>query len=56
MLSINQCRKYLDNRYTDEEVKKIRDSLYQLSDVLVKKYLNKKEHMVALEKSLTGDL
>lgn len=43
-LSIEQCRKYLKNcEYTDEQVEEIRDSLYQLANVLVDDYLNKKE-------------
>ena len=45
MLSIQQCRKYLDNcPYTEKEIENVRDSLYQIAELLVNKYIEKKEN------------
>jgi hypothetical protein len=45
MLSVNHCKKYLNNTkngYIDEEIEEIRNSLYQIAEVLVENYLGKK--------------
>jgi len=45
MLSVNHCKEYLNNSknsYTDKEIEEIRDSLYQIAEILVEDYLNKK--------------
>jgi len=45
MLSVNHCKKYLNNTkngYIDEEIEEIRNSLYQIAEVLVEDYLGKK--------------
>lgn len=42
MLSIEVCRKYLGKKgqqMTDEQVKAIREALYQVGNILVKQYL-----------------
>ena len=45
MLSVNHCKKYLNNTkngYIDEKIEEIRNSLYQIAEVLVEIYLSKK--------------
>lgn len=39
-LSIEKCRKLVpkDNKYSDEQIKSIRDVLYKLAGVVVQKY------------------
>lgn len=40
MLSVEQCKKYLkDGDYTKQEIEEIRDSLYQLAEILVTEYI-----------------
>lgn len=41
MLSVNNCKKYLDDSYTDKEIEEIRDSLYQMVEISVEDYLKK---------------
>jgi hypothetical protein len=44
MLSVNQCKKYLNNtknNYTDKEIEEIRYSLYQIAEISVEDYLKK---------------
>ena len=44
MLSIQQCKKYLnDCRYTEQEIEDIRDTLYQPAQLLVDRYIEKKQ-------------
>jgi len=41
MLSIEQCKKKIkSNNFTDQEIEEIRDSLYQLADILVTDFIN----------------
>jgi hypothetical protein len=35
MLTVKQCRKYLKNDYSDKEVEKIRNNLYDLADLII---------------------
>lgn len=40
MLSVEQCKKYLKGyNYTDQEIEQIRDSFYQVADILIENYL-----------------
>jgi hypothetical protein len=44
MLSVEQCKRYIPKgKYTDEQIEQIRDSLYQLTEILVDSYLKNKE-------------
>lgn len=44
MLSVQECKQYLPpGRYTDEEVEKIRTSLYQLAEILVSGFIAHKK-------------
>jgi len=41
-LSVTECKKYLPtDGYTDEEVEKIRDCLYQLAQLAIDDYFSK---------------
>jgi len=43
MLSVEQCKKYLPaGKYTDEQIEQMRDSLYQLADILVEDFRRQK--------------
>ena len=45
MLSVNHCKKYLNNAknsYADGEIEEIRNSLYQIAEVLIENYFGKK--------------
>jgi len=44
MFSIQQCKKYLKNpEYSEQQIEGIRDSLYQLADILVDNWLKKRD-------------
>jgi len=54
MLSIDYCKKFLctqEKQYSEKEIELLRDSLYQTAEILVEKYLQKKNQTNALEKS-----
>lgn len=38
MLTIGECHKILGTGYSDEEVKKIRETLYKLAKILLREY------------------
>ena len=43
MLSVEKCKKYLKNSdYTEQQIEEIRDNLYQLAEILVDDYIQKK--------------
>ena len=43
MISTEKCKRILnDPNLSDEEIKKIRDNLYQLAEIQIDSYLNKK--------------
>lgn len=45
MLSVEQCQKYLkQSKYSKEEIKEIRNSIYRLAEILVDGYLSNKEN------------
>lgn len=44
MLSLEQCKKYLKKEYTDEEVLALRDSLYQMANILIDNFHKEKEN------------
>jgi len=47
MLSIEECRKHLkenSSQTTDEEIEQIRETLYQIANVLVNNYLEVKNN------------
>ena len=51
MISIERCRKYLKERdYSDEETQKIRDSLYQLGEMLFDEFIHKKNTKTSRKK------
>lgn len=40
MLSVEQCKKYLPaGKYTDEEIERMRDELYQVAEILVDDFI-----------------
>lgn len=40
MLSVDQCRQYLENASVEaEDVEKVRESLYQLANILVDEFI-----------------
>jgi hypothetical protein len=42
MLSVEECRKYLKEAdYTQKQIEEMRDSLYQLAELLVTEYVKK---------------
>ena len=43
MLSVEECKKLLGGNYSEEEISKIRDTLYQVANILVQNYLETKE-------------
>jgi len=44
MLSVEKCKEFLKGReYTAQEVEEIRDSLYQLANILVLEYIDTAE-------------
>ncbi len=44
MLSVEECKKHVvGDRLSDQQVEQIRDSFYQLVEVLVSRYLEQKE-------------
>lgn len=46
MFSIQQCKRYLKNpQYSEQQIERSRDSLYQLADILVDNYLKKQDVM-----------
>ena len=45
MLSIEECKKYLNDTYTDEEVEEIRKSLYQAAELLIDKFIEDKNNV-----------
>jgi len=45
MLSVDYCKRYLANNkkcYSDKEIEEIRDSLYQIAEISVDRYLLRK--------------
>ena len=42
MLTISDCKKILSQVQEDEQVKEIRDTLYQLANLLIENYLKDK--------------
>ena len=54
MLSVNYCKRHFSNKknsYSDKEIEEIRDSLYQLAELLISKYiLNKNNKLLPNEK------
>ena len=51
MLSIHQCKEILninDNQYTDEEIYKIREYLYQLAEIQVRHFKQWQEDQLHL--------
>lgn len=43
MISIEQCKKILNNsNYTDEQIREIRNILYQLGEMLFDEYMRQK--------------
>lgn len=43
MLSVEQCKKYLPSgKYTDEKIEQMRDSLYQLAEILVEDFIKRR--------------
>jgi hypothetical protein len=40
MLTIGQCRKFLNENLPDEMIHQIRDSLYQAADILIENYFS----------------
>lgn len=43
MLSIEECREYLDDKnLSDEEVLEIRDNLYGLAEIAIESYIKEK--------------
>ena len=45
MLSIEECKKYFNDTYTDEEVEEIRKSLYQAAELLIDKFIEDKNNV-----------
>ncbi|MBL8012657.1 MAG: hypothetical protein JNN05_02300 [Candidatus Omnitrophica bacterium] len=46
MLSTAECKKHLNNTFTDEEVEQIRASLYSLADLFIAEYQKSKKARV----------
>lgn len=52
MFSIQKCKGYLKNpQYSEQQIEEIRDSLYQLADILVDDYL-KKGRIIDVDKEI----
>ena len=43
MLSVEECKKTLGKNYSSEEILEIRETLYQMANILIKNYLKTKE-------------
>jgi hypothetical protein len=43
MLSVDKCKKVLGSNYCDDDISKIRETLYQMANILVKQYIETKE-------------
>jgi hypothetical protein len=44
MLSVEKCKKYLGENYcTEDEIKEIRNSLYQAAELLIDKFVDDKK-------------
>ncbi len=43
MLSVQECKKYIKNEYSQEQIQEIRQGLYQLADLFIDEYLKKKK-------------
>lgn len=44
MFALEDCKKYLPNTtLTDEEILKLRDSLYELAEIMIEDYYDKKK-------------
>lgn len=43
MLSVEECKKTLGTYYSSEEILKIRETLYQMANILIQNYLETKE-------------
>lgn len=53
MLSLELCKKHLKNKnYTDEQVVEIRNSLYQLSEILVINFMRNNTTSLQPEKKV----
>jgi len=44
MLSLETCKKHLKPNLSDEEVLQIRDSLYQMANILVENYSKERDN------------
>lgn len=44
MISITECRKILTGDYSDDEIEQIRDSLYQLANILFDQFQKDKNN------------
>jgi hypothetical protein len=43
MLSVEECKKTLGENHNNEEILKIRETLYQIANILIQNYLETKE-------------
>ena len=45
MLTVERCKKYLKgSNYTDKEIEEIRNSLYQVAEILTEQYIKDKDN------------
>lgn len=47
MLSIDQCKKYLQGTYPDEKIIELKDNIYQIGALLVENYFSRRATLLA---------
>lgn len=53
MLTVEKCKNKLkNNNYTDDQIKDIRENLYQLANIFVEEYLRNKKRTFPLTRQI----